>query len=214
MKKIKIVFLALLLLLITGCAGTYNVTIDEELAVKEELSITISGEAKNYEAFDELLRNEIEYLDDYKLTIDGDNLKLDYSHEYSSIEDYLLESQIYEQLFDNVSYNSDNKEITLSTGNIFNTTTSNLDNSYNIKSLQINITTPLNVIEENADKISENTYSWTIDNNTKEKYLYLTFNKSNKILNRGTIIVLSVSILSIAIIAIIIVKRLSDSKKI
>ncbi|MBR4350965.1 MAG: hypothetical protein IKP98_01940 [Bacilli bacterium] len=214
MKKIKIVFLTVLLLLITGCAGTYNVTIDEELAVKENLSITISGEADNYEMFDSMLRTEVENEDDYKLVVDGDNLKLDYTHEYNSIEDYLLDSPVYVQLFDNVSYKSDNKEVSLSTGNIFNTSTDKLNNSYNIKSLQINITTPLNVIEENTDKISENTYSWTIDNTTKEKYIYLTFNKSNKLLNRGTIIVLSVSILSIAIIAIIIIKRLADSKKI
>lgn len=214
MKKIKIVFLALLLLLITGCAGTYNITIDEELAVKEELNVTISGEADNYELFDELLKNEIEDNDNYTLTVDGDNLKLNYKHEYASIEDYLLDSPVYTQLFDNVSYKSDVKEVSLSTGNIFNNTSTKLNNSYNIKSLQINVTTPLNVIEENTDKISENTYSWVIDNNTKEKYMYITFNKSNELLNKGTVIVLSVSVISIAIIAFIIIKRLSDSNKI
>ena len=59
--------------------------------------------------------------------------------------------------------------------NCLNLSTSKLNNSYNIKNLQINVTTPLDVIEENADMINENTYSWTFDNTTKEKYMYLTF---------------------------------------
>ncbi|MBR4830420.1 MAG: hypothetical protein IKZ96_01460 [Bacilli bacterium] len=214
MKKIKIVFLALLLLLITGCAGTYNLNIDENLAVKEELSINFIGEASNYNKINDLLKREEVNEDDYTLVVEGDNLKLDYSHEYVDLEEYLLKSLLYRQLFDSISYNSDNKEVSLSTGNIFNASTNKLYNSYNIKSLQINVTTPLEVIEENAEKISENTYSWTIDNTTREKYMYLTFNKSDNLLNKGTVIVLSVSIIAIAIMAIIIIKRLSESRKI
>ena len=71
----------------------------------------------------------------------------------------------------------------------------------------------LKVIEENADLTSENTYSWTLNQKTREKYMYITINKSAK-LNRGTTIVLVVLVVAIALTAIIIVKRLSESKKI
>ena len=214
MKKIKIVFLALIILLVTGCAGTYNLTIDEDLTVKENLSVNFSGEESSYEKIYDLLKRENVKEDEYTLTTEGYNLKLDYNHEYTSIEDYLLNSLLYKQLFDNIAYNSDNKEVSLSTGNIFNLSTSKLNNSYNIKNLQINVTTPLDVVEENTDKISENTYTWTIDNTTKEKYLYLTFSKSNNLLNKGTTIVLCVMVVAIAISAIIMIKRLSESRKI
>ena len=214
MKKIKIVFLTLIILLVTGCAGTYNLTIDEDLTVKENLSVNFSGEESSYEKIYDLLKRENVKEDEYTLTTEGYNLKLDYNHEYTSIEDYLLNSLLYKQLFDNIAYDSDNKEVSLSTGNIFNLSNSKLNNSYNIKNLQINVTTPLDVVEENADKISENTYTWTIDNTTKEKYMYLTFSKSNNILNKGTTIVLCVMVVAIAISAIIMIKRLSESRKI
>ena len=48
MKKIRIVFLILIILLITGCAGTYNLTIDEDLSVKEELSVTVADKEENH----------------------------------------------------------------------------------------------------------------------------------------------------------------------
>lgn len=214
MKKIKIVFLVLIILLVTGCAGTYNLTIGEDLTVKENLSVNFSGEESSYEKIYDLLKRENVKEDEYTLTTEGYNLKLDYNHEYTSIEDYLLNSLLYKQLFDNITYDSDNKEVSLSTGNIFNLSNSKLNNSYNIKNLQINVTTPLDVVEENADKISENTYTWTIDNTTKEKYMYLTFSKGSNLLNKGTTIVLCVMVVAIAISAIIMIKRLSESRKI
>ena len=214
MKKIKIVFLALIILLVTGCAGTYNLTINEDLSVKENLSVNFSGEESSYDKINDLLRRENVKEDEYTLTTEGYNLKLDYTHEYTDIEDYLLNSLLYKQLFDSISYDSDNKEVALSAGNIFNLSTSKLNNSYNIKNLQINVTTPLDVIEENTDMINENTYSWTLDNTTKEKYMYLTFSKGSNILNKGTTIVLCVMVVAIAISAIIMIKRLSESKKI
>jgi len=214
MKKIKIVFLALIILLVTGCAGTYNLTINEDLSVKENLSVNFSGEESSYDKINDLLRRENVKEDEYTLTTEGYNLKLDYNHEYTDIEDYLLNSLLYKQLFDSISYDSDNKEVALSAGNIFNLSTSKLNNSYNIKNLQINVTTPLDVIEENADMINENTYSWTLDNTTKEKYMYLTFSKGSNLLNKGTTIVLCVMVVAVAISAIIMIKRLSESKKI
>ncbi len=214
MKKIKMVFLVLIILLVTGCAGTYNLTINEDLSVKENLSVNFSGEESSYDKINDLLRRENVKEDEYTLTTEGYNLKLDYTHEYTDIEDYLLNSLLYKQLFDSISYDSDNKEVALSTGNIFNLSTSKLNNSYNIKNLQINVTTPLDVIEENADMINENTYSWILDNTTKEKYMYLTFSKGSNLLNKGTTIVLCVMVVAVAISAIIMIKRLSESKKI
>ena len=213
MKKIRIVFLILIILLITGCAGTYNLKIDEDLSVKEELSVTVADKEENHLMLERLLSNEVDNKDDYSISNEGDNIKVDYKHEYSSIEEYLLESDLYKQLFDNVSYNTDDKEFSLSTSNILNLTNSNLNNAYDIKSLQINVITPLKVIEENADLTSENTYSWTLNQKTREKYMYITINKSAK-LGRGTTIVLVVLVVAIALTAIIIVKRLSESKKI
>lgn len=214
MKKIKVLFLLLLLVLITGCTGTYNLNIDENLKVKEELNITIQDEASNYEKVDKLIKNEAKENDSYDLVIEGNDLKLNYTHEYDTIEDYLVDSIIYKQLFDHIEYNNEMDEITLSTGNIFNLSTSKLNNSYNIRLLQVNLTTPLEVIDENSDTISENTYSWTLDSKTKEKEMYIVLNSKNNKINIGTAIVLVTAVVVLIFIIVIVVRRLSDSRKI
>ena len=214
MKKIKVLFLLLVLVLITGCSGTYNLKIDKDLSVKEELNVVLENEATSFEEFNSLLKNNKIDSNDYKLVTQGDNLNLSYSHEYNSIEEYLLESKVYKQLFDNISYDTDRKDFTLEAKNIFNLDNPNMNNSKNVKLLQINVTTPLYVIDENSDSISENTYSWTIDNKTKEKDLYIEFSVDDRNLNTGSIIILSTIAISSIILVIIIVKRILNSRKI
>lgn len=214
MKKIKVLFLLLVLVLITGCSGTYNLKIDKDLSVKEELNVVLENEATSFEEFNSLLKNNKIDSNDYKLVTQGDNLNLSYSHEYNSIEEYLLESKVYKQLFDNISYDTDRKDFTLEAKNIFNLDNPNMNNSKNVKLLQINVTTPLYVIDENSDSISENTYSWTIDNKTKEKDLYIEFSVDDRKLNTGSIIILSTIAISSIILVIIIVKRILNSRKI
>ena len=76
MKKIRIVFLILIILLITGCAGTYNLKIDEDLSVKEELSVTVADKEENHLMLERLLSNEVDNKDDYSISNEGDNIKL------------------------------------------------------------------------------------------------------------------------------------------
>ena len=90
MKKIKVLFLLLVLVLITGCSGTYNLKIDKDLSVKEELNVVLENESTSFEEFNSLLKNNKIDSNDYKLVTQGDNLNLSYSHEYNSIEEYLL----------------------------------------------------------------------------------------------------------------------------
>ena len=80
--------------------------------------------------------------------------------------------------------------------------------------LQINVNTPLRIIDENSDSSSDDTYSWTIDNKTKEKELYIDFSVKNRIFNLSTSLLL-ISFAFVIIVCIgIVVKKLLDSKKI
>ena len=98
--------------------------------------------------------------------------------------------------------------------NIFNTSTSKLNNSGYIRFMQINITTPLEIVEENSDSSSENTYSWVINNKTKEKELVLVFYPKVRSLNIGSTIVVCSFILVVVVLLIIVLKRLLDARKI
>lgn len=214
MKKFKIVLLLLIVLLISGCSGTYNLKINDNLTVEENLIITLENEVDNYDKIDNLINSEVGNKKDYSISKDGNNLNISYKKKYDTIEEYLLDSILYKQIFNSISYNSDDNEISLGARNILNLSTSDLNNSYDLKILQINVQTPLEVIDENADFVNENTYSWTINDKTQEKDMYLVFNKEKFVLNRGTIILISALGLVVIGLIIIIIKRLLDARKI
>jgi hypothetical protein len=214
MKKFKIVLLLLIVLLISGCSGTYNLKINDNLTVEENLIITLENEVDNYDKIDNLINSEVGNKKDYSISKDGNNLNVSYKKKYDTIEEYLLDSILYKQIFNSISYNSDDNEISLGARNILNLSTSDLNNSYDLKILQINVQTPLEVIDENADFVNENTYSWTINDKTQEKDMYLVFNKEKFVLNRGTIILISALGLVVIGLIIIIIKRLLDARKI
>ena len=214
MKKIKLLILLLVVLLISGCSGTYNLDINKDLSVKEDLNVVLENEAGNYDKLNNLFRSNNIDEDKYKITTEGSNLKVNYKEKYSSIEDYLLNSFLYRQLFENISYNTDRKEFSLGASNTFNNTNSKLNYGNSIKLLQINVNTPLRIIDENSDSSSDDTYSWTIDNKTKEKELYIDFREKNRIFNLSTSLLL-ISFAFVTIVCIgIVVKKLLDSKKI
>lgn len=214
MKKIKVVILLLIVLLVSGCSGVYNLEINKDLTVKEELNLVLDNESSNYDKINDLLNRNKTDNSEYKLVNEGDNLNLSYTRTYDSIEDYLLESPIYKQLFDNITYNTDRKEISLEASNILNLKSNSLNYSNNVRLIQINVTTPFKILEENSDLSSENTYSWTINNNTQEKDIFISFSTNSNKLNTGTKIIIATMAVAAIIILIIIIKRLLESRKI
>jgi hypothetical protein len=151
---------------------------------------------------------------DYRIVIENSDLNVTYNNKYDSIEDYLLNSFLYKQLFDNISYNTDRKEFSLEASNIFNNNNPTLNFSNRIKSLQIKVDTPLNVVEENSDSSTDNSYIWNIDNKTKEKDLYLIFSVNNNIFTTGNILVFGAIIIVLIILVYSLIKRLLSSRKI
>ena len=214
MKKLKMFLLLIIVFLVCGCSGTYNLKINNDLSVSEELNITLEDESSNYDSINDLFINNNIDEKDYRIVIENNDLNVTYNNKYDSIEDYLLNSFLYKQLFDNISYNTDRKEFSLEASNIFNNNNSTLNFSNRIKSLQIKVDTPLNVVEENSDSSTDNSYIWNIDNKTKEKDLYLIFSVDNNIFTTGNILVFGAIIIVLIILVYSLIKRLLSSRKI
>ena len=214
MKKLKMFLLLIIVFLVCGCSGTYNLKINNDLSVSEELNITLEDESSNYDSINDLFINNNIDEKDYRIVIENNDLNVTYNNKYDSIEDYLLNSFLYKQLFDNISYNTDRKEFSLEASNIFNNNNSTLNFSNRIKSLQIKVDTPLNVVEENSDSSTDNSYIWSIDNKTKEKDLYLIFSVDNNIFTTGNILVFGAIIIVLIILVYLLIKRLLSSRKI
>lgn len=205
MRKVKVLLLILGIILLTGCSGNYNITINEDLSVNEELDLKIKQGDKVYE-------NTLKLFDDnnisnkkYKVVASNDTVSIKYKEKYNSIEEYLLDSKIYKNLFDNVNYNNDRKKIDISTSAKF--LTNNTDSEYiiddlDISLLQINVKTPYEVFDDNADVKTKDMSTWKIEEGMKSKSIKFSLdinkNKSAKYQIFMISLILGIVVFSIA----------------
>ena len=178
MKKIKYLVLIIIVLLFTGCSGNYNLNFNNDLSVSEELEVFIDNTSDNYERtlslFDKANIDE----DDYEVNAVSDEVKITYKKDYSSFEEYYLDSILYKILFRDMSYTKNNIGMNINAKSILkldDTDNQNIINSYDIDDFKINIKVPFIVKKNNADIVKEDTYTWTLDNDDTYKEIELDY---------------------------------------
>lgn len=188
-KKILLMFI--LILLLSGCSVEYNVSLEND-SFKENGSLIEKKENKDnlskngfsfeeqinytYQSMHDVLNGqEMEKTQSFELKkIDTDKeIGLTYSNELKQNKYYL--SPIIRQCYDNVSVKNSNNNIKISTGNYFKC----FDYYELLNNVTVNFTTNYKVVNNNADEIKDNTYTWFINkNNFKNKEISIEIDKS------------------------------------
>ncbi len=189
MKK-NILFIICSVLLLTGCSAQYNIEIKSD-EIKEELQVYEENLYYDYEIEKQIednlniktgvLKDEQngdtedpnpQYKYYLKEKIDSNNrLGIKYTNTFS-ISDY-SKSYIANSCYKYFQVYNNDRYIVLSTSKEF-LCIENFDNLYEVT---INIKTKYKVEDNNADKVSNNVYSWTVTkNNFDNKNLYLKIN--------------------------------------
>lgn len=216
MKKYRIIILILIVILLTGCSGSYKVSIKEDLSVKEELKTNIKKENENYDRTLKLFEENKVPEDNYKIVLDDKNIKITYKSEYDSIEDYLLNSRIYKIMYDNVYYNNDKNKKSINTYSPIklDKTYSTLSvNDMNMSNFMIEINTPLNISKQNADKVSKNKYIWNYNKKTHDKNIKFEIDLSKRADDYKYLIIISSMIILVLIVAVYIFKKFRNTQK-
>lgn len=171
MKNIKKIIILLFVILLTGCSGTYNLKFNDDLSIKEELNVEIPSTEENKQKTLELFKDNKINNKKYSIKSSNNKLKIKYSEEYISIEDYIVNSNLYHLLFDNISYDKTDKYIEVEAKNALDLKNNSIYkvNNYDISLFQINLESTHKILSSNYDQKEGNIYSWTIDENTKEK---------------------------------------------
>lgn len=184
MKKIKFLILILFIIVLTGCKGDYNLTVNKDLSLKEEINFSIDNVDDAYDKTYKLFEsNEV---DDslYSISQTDDYINIHYVEEFSSFEDYILNSKFYTMIFGNEDFKKDNKSIYYKgLANLKlddNSTGSNLNNSYYITDMNINLTIPFVIKDNNADKVNGNTLTWKLDEEDTYKNINFSFDYLKK----------------------------------
>lgn len=164
MKKVFIIIL--LLFFATGCDVEYNLKIDAD-SYAENININLPQET----GFKNMIKKmstvkQISYIDNsnkknYYQTGSFNDYSLNYNYNFDS--DTILKSQAINRCYNIVGIedNEDGKSMTFYTNTIFKCLY--IDGRQVIDKATINITTPLKVLESNADKVEGNKYTWVID---------------------------------------------------
>lgn len=217
-KKIKYIVISVLLLLVTGCSGNYNVKINEDMSVNEELYLTIENKEGLYQKTLKIFNDNNVKEKDYEVVLSDDNLKITYNASYNSIEEYILNSKVYHQLIDNIELNKSNNYVDLYVNEKLKLSNSNMKqngtNLTDLDVLQVNIENPFEVNFSNAELVTDNVYTWTIKNGDIEKKIQMQFKPSLDIFPYRQVIVLSVVIICFIIIGVSIYIRYKKSQKI
>lgn len=217
-KKIKYIVISVLLLLVTGCSGNYNVKINEDMSVNEELYLTIENKEGLYQKTLKIFNDNNVKEKDYEVVLSADNLKITYNASYNSIEEYILNSKVYHQLIDNIELNKSNNYVDLYVNEKLKLSNLNMKqngtNLTDLDVLQVNIENPFEVNFSNAELVTDNVYTWTIKNGDIEKKIQMQFKPSLDIFPYRQVIVLSVVIICFVIIGVSIYIRYKKSQKI
>ena len=214
MKKIRILVIVLLMFMLCGCSGTYNLTFNEDLTMKEELNVNIKNENNNYErTLDLFTRAEIDP-NKYNVVTDEDYVYIKYEEEYSTIEDYLLNSSLYHVLFDDIEYSKDNVGMKLGAENYFKLDangSNEIVNSYDIDNLKINVKVPFHINKSNEDSKEKDVLTWNIKKSDTYKDITLDFSYK-KASTSSIVLLILLGGAALAFIAFIVINLLKGNK--
>lgn len=217
-KKLKIFIIGILLILVTGCSGNYNLKINDDMSIDEELYLTIGNTNNTYTKTLKIFKENNIPEKDYEVVLSDNNVRITYNKKYDSMEEYILDSKIYHELIDEIQFNKSNdyidlyvnQKLKLSNDNI----KSNGTNLVDLDVLQINIENPFSVNYTNAEIVNDNVYTWTIKKGDTEKKIQMQFKPSLNIFPYKQVAVLSTVIVCILIIIFTIYGRYKKRQKI
>ena len=211
MKK-KILLFILCFFLVTGCDVKYDLTIDND-SYDEIVTLSFLKSQNTYDDVSNYLEDEIPisynpsegvYYDS-KIEEDDNyyNLIYNYKHDINSFTQSYFVSNCYPDF----NVESNDKQIVLSSGSQF--TCFEGDDGLSADSVEINITTNLEVLDNNADRVNGNTYTWNInESNYNNKPIEMTLQKSfeiedvvpqNEASNLSFIIVIAISVVALVV---------------
>ena len=187
----KNIFLLLILFLLTGCSCRYDITINKDLTIDEE--IIIYGTNRLYSAYyktnkvDVLKENLENYLEElkennyeYKLIEEGEP-HIVITKKYQDIENYLNNSLFFNDYFDEISYNKDGNIVSIETMGFNPNEEDNPDRFY-VEKLEVNIKNAYEINDSNSLIIDDNTntYKYNLLEDSNDFKIFLSYDLSKR----------------------------------
>lgn len=217
-KKLKIFIIGILLILVTGCSGNYNLKINDDMSIDEELYLTIDNTNNAYTKTLKIFKENNIPEKDYEVVLSDNKVRITYNKKYDSMEEYILDSKVYHELIDEIQFNKSNDYIDLYVNQKLKLSNDSIKangtNLVDLDVLQINIENPFDVNFSNAEIVNDNVYTWTIKKGDIEKKFQMQFKPSLNVFPYKQVAVLSTVIICSLIIIFTIYRRYKKRQKI
>ena len=221
----KIILILLMIGLCCGCQVNYQLEINKDLSVQENLKAT--RDSSFFEEYENssmgrvvslIIRPYLDTLNDNKYNVN--NLITDsyggvtINKKYKSLNEYSKNTILSSQFTDNIEYKEDGNKVYLSAKGKFSHSEQD-QTKFPVNDATISITVPFKVTENNADTVDGNTYIWEFDSkDDKEREIKLVFNKEKMSDDNSLTVIIGILILIILVIGgLIMFKQFKDKKE-
>lgn len=195
--KIKKIIIIVLVLMLTGCSATVNIDIDSNLKVNEKDIISFDNISTPNASMRSYINSFLNY---YKPTISykrysyevkegGRKSKVIFKKSSDNMCDLISTGLFNNQLYDRIECTEDELYINVKSVGQNSFGKKQSEKEFDVDDVTINITLPVDVIENNADSVSKNKYTWYYDKQTSpSKELYFKISKSSVEENKAKIV--------------------------
>ncbi len=193
----KILILVLAIILLTGCTAksevkvNYNGNVSEKVTV---LSNTVAFKNDKYsikQMIEASISNYLKALEfrGYKFeTVEGKKESGAYfTNNYNNICSYFQNTGFNQYVYQHISCVEDDKYIIIKNDTEYIPYCENCSNWPSLNKIKLELTLPVNALENNADSINNKTYIWNYDENTTNKDFYLKISKQELNKNKITV---------------------------
>lgn len=194
--KNKILCLLVLIIFLTGCSVNADITIADDMKISENVSIAFDNSlAENYHSPGQYASDFLDYynsaisLKNYNYKIEEGSVKtsVNFDKKSKNICDNINYSLFSQYLYKNINcIEEDGYFIVKSEGNQLISIPQS-KKKFNVENVVLNVKLPISAIENNADDINGNIYTWNFDENTNsDKSIYLKISKKSLEENKVT----------------------------
>lgn len=214
--KRKLILMVLIIFLSTGCTVQYNLNITED-EMAEDINVKVAQATLTPQDKNALIQNKnqayINTTEYYDVTPSEDEEYFNVNYKYTHKANRLENGKLLNWCYHTRQITRTNKEIIISTEGPFDCL--NKESRNRVDNAEINITTKLKVIKNNADKVTGNTYTWLVDeNNYQNKPIYIHLkmpDMGNSVVevtkNMSLVIITAIALASIVCIIILVRKK-------
>lgn len=187
MKK-KILIL-LMLIILSGCTVKENININADGSVSEKTNISFDNEmAVNYDTPTKYAEDFLKYYNNaielknysYDVSENKSNTDVVFNRKTAKLCDGIKYGLFVDNLYSDIECSEDDYYYIIKSNSQQLLSKPMSEKKFDVERVELNIKVPIPLEENNADNVSNNTYTWFFDENTdSNKSVYLKINKSS-----------------------------------